>query len=357
VAIVPGPPLAITGPGVYSVPYPGGGTQPQGSPGQWTTMKLENASPYGLTVAYSGTPVFSLPAGTADVFPLSLGPSGPGAPPTSPVTAPAPSITATVAIGAQTAQVTTGTLRPSFGQFGDVFPGVYPVSLTAQAIAASTQSAVIASIPAGSTSQTIQLPGWVTSVELLSNAFPPGAFIVQGATSGIFYFANAAAVVVSPLSFDVASGVDKQLIIQWTGAAGSPIYVIGLSAPAYDHSVSTPSIISATDPNPNTNHAGVSVNCPSGTSVTLLAAPPAGFVWEIVLLNALAATTVFGPAAAYLSVTGLTSGVNLIGNYSQTTGIWVTTACQMFLNESLGVHNSTLVAASANVMYRPVVLH
>lgn len=135
-AVVPAPPIPLTGPGTYSIPYPGGGTQPQGASGQWTQIKLENTSPFGLTLSLGGTPVYSLPAGIADVFPLTLGPGGLGAT-LSAVNAPAQPLTVTAATPAGTTTASSGTLRPSFGQYGDVFPGSYPVTLPATVFTSS----------------------------------------------------------------------------------------------------------------------------------------------------------------------------------------------------------------------------
>lgn len=124
-ALVPGGVIPVSGSGIFPIPYP-----PTG--GLWTQVKIENATAYGLTLSFDGVPVHSVPAGVADVFPLTLGPSGPGSPPMSPSTMPAPQLTVTT-VSEPAWGDTPGSIRPSFGQYGDQFPGSYPLSLAAQA--------------------------------------------------------------------------------------------------------------------------------------------------------------------------------------------------------------------------------
>jgi hypothetical protein len=230
--------------------------------------------------------------------------------------------------------------------------------LTAQAVSASilsTQTQRLATAAAGAGSPlSVTLPPWVVSVQLLSAGFP-ATINVQGLPSGIFYFSTVNQAPVSPISFDVAAGVDSSILIQWTGPAVlvNPIYVIGLAVPSGDHSVSSPVVVAQTDPVPHTNHAPTVIVCPAGTVTTLIGAPPVGFVWEVVHLELNAPTTVTTPTAlAYIA--GLTSSGVLVGGVSSTAGIFVFSNEWMLIAEGLNVHNSTAVVAGATVWYRPV---
>ena len=125
---VPGAVIAVAGPGTYPLPYPAN------SPGsaRWTQLKIENATAYGLTVYFDGSPVHSVPAGVADVFSLTRGPYGPDSPPSAALTPVAPQL-AVATVSEPEWGDTPGTIRPSFAEYGDIFPGAYPLALPSQA--------------------------------------------------------------------------------------------------------------------------------------------------------------------------------------------------------------------------------
>jgi hypothetical protein len=125
---VPGAVIAVGGPGTYPLPYPAN------APGsaRWTQLKLENATAYGLTVYFDGSPVHSVPAGVADVFSLTRGPYGPDSPPSAALTPVAPQL-AVATVSEPEWGDTPGTIRPSFAEYGDIFPGAYPLALPGQA--------------------------------------------------------------------------------------------------------------------------------------------------------------------------------------------------------------------------------
>jgi hypothetical protein len=125
---VPGSVIQVAGPGTYPLPYPAN------SPGsaRWTQIKIENATAYGLTLYFDGSPVHSIPAGVADVFSLTRGPYGPDSPPTAGLTPLAPQLAVTTVSEPEWGD-TPGSIRPSFAEYGDTFPGVYPLSLPGQA--------------------------------------------------------------------------------------------------------------------------------------------------------------------------------------------------------------------------------
>jgi hypothetical protein len=125
---VPGGVIPVSGAGVFNIPYPANAS---GS-ARWTQVKIENATAYGLTVYFDGSPVHSLPAGVADVFSLTRGPYGPDSPPSAALTPVAPQLQVATVSEPEWGD-TPGTIRPSFAEYGDTFPGAYPLALPSQA--------------------------------------------------------------------------------------------------------------------------------------------------------------------------------------------------------------------------------
>jgi hypothetical protein len=289
--IVPGAPITITANLAGQVPYP-----PSGPSQQWAQVLLVNSSPYLLNIAVGGTPLHLLPAYTANVYPLTVGPTS--------IVVPGQPLTFT-ASGPPTGAATSGTLTPSFGQYGDTFPGTYPLTLTAQAIAAAGATNLLTP-PGGLTLTSASVPvtyplNPTTRSLVFVTASLPGAAVsctptILGGTSGNNWANNLARgqslnglyPLGVPLTIPCYGIVDPTIsLILRTGVAGQPVLCWLAETP--DEVIlgtpTTPIAAMQVDPQQYTPHTLALVACPAGVNTVLLAAPAANSLWEIVNLG------------------------------------------------------------------------
>jgi hypothetical protein len=226
--------------------------------------------------------------------------------------------------------------------------------------------ATLAITPTSTGFQNVALPAWVASITLVfanPNPVLPGiaGLFAVGANSGSTYFNGnngiAQNVWHSPVTFDVVPGLEPAgLNFNWNlpGGGSTTVYVVGVSLPAGGGGPSDPIVASLTDPLPREPFSGSSVSAAANTTQGLLAAPLAGYVWEISLLAVEAGTTVTAATAAY--VAGNSSGARLLLGWSNTIGLAVTITGVGYVGEGLSLHNTTAVQATASVMARQVPL-
>jgi hypothetical protein len=270
------------------VPYP--------SQAVWAGVLMQNASPFPLLVYESGQYLGTLMAWTANVYPLAP-PRTAGSIPPGPLTVVAlqPAGTAVLAEG-------DNTLYTSFALYGDSFAGVYPQSLTDQAVYAVTAlstSTSSAGFPIGSSHQSVNVPGWAVSASLQwnntsSNTLAIGP--VLGANTGQQYYPlpypNGPPVGSStsspgpqqpPISF-LLNPTDTALTIYATASGPPntvPLYVVfsgtnptpSTDAPMAVQDTSPPAIQNAHWPYQQNS---VAIN----GNVVLLSPPANGTVWE-----------------------------------------------------------------------------
>jgi hypothetical protein len=318
--IVPGAPIPITANLSGQVPYP-----PSGPSQQWAQALLVNNSPYLLNIAVGGTTLHTLPAYTANVYPLTVGPAA--------VVVPGQPLTFT-AVGPATGASTSGTLTPTFGQYGDTFPGTYPLSLTAQAIAAAgatnlltpaagltlTSASVPVTFPLNPTTRslvfvTASLPGAAVSCtptilgSVSGNNWANN--IARGQSLGGFYPLGV------PLTIPCYGIVDPTVsLILRTGVAGQPVLCWLAETP--DEVIlgtpTTPIAAMQVDPQQYIPHTLALVAVPASSNTVILAAPAANTLWEIVNAGYVAAVA----ANQTLRMVGSSSGGWLIGSAALT---------------------------------------
>lgn len=109
------------------------------NPGLWTTARLTNASPFPVVIRLGGQYLDTLPAWTANVYPLVLPGQGQGVVSSSP-----PPLTYQCVTPANAPPAGSGdsTLYTDFGLYGDQFLGTYPQPLAGQAVAAAVSGSV-----------------------------------------------------------------------------------------------------------------------------------------------------------------------------------------------------------------------
>jgi hypothetical protein len=119
-----------------TIQYP---TQGQ-NPGNWTICRLTNASPFPVMLRIGGIYLDTLPAWTANIYPLLEPGQGQGV-----ITSSPDRFTYQCVTPANLPSSTGGdsTLYTDFGLYGDTFPGSYPQPLAGQAVAAALSGAVL----------------------------------------------------------------------------------------------------------------------------------------------------------------------------------------------------------------------
>jgi hypothetical protein len=227
VAIVAGKSYLMSAGAAGTLQYP---TQGQ-NPGQWTLARLTNASPYPVVLRRAGQYLDTLPAWTANVFPLTDPLIGKGAVGGAPLPMTYQTVTPANLPPANSGD---STLYADYGLYGDTFPGSYPQPLAGQAVASAISGAV-------------QLQNFLIGQQ---------TFIASGGTQGPFTFtipANTHSVRIwngqagGTLNL-VVNGVQTGIQYTTGGAAGQPFAagsLFPLLLSAYDTSIQV-SIVGAT---------------------------------------------------------------------------------------------------------------
>lgn len=231
-----------------------------------------------------------------------------------------------------------------------------PLFITGENLNQIIQTIPISVVP---TAVGVPIPVNVASLTLFfEDSFMVGLFSVTGATTGVVYYSNFAMAnaqgMVSPISFDVSPDIDPVVLFNFGAATSSPMYVRANSQLSGENTPSWPLFISETDPAPRINFAGIGIFTGTGTTTTLLAAPPAGFYNEIKALLVAGATTVAAPTN-FARIQGLSSGAFILGVQPSANGQSVFESFnQFYINEGLQAVNGWAVSCNFVVWSRVV---
>ena len=227
-----------------TITYPTQGT----NPGKWTLCRLTNASAFPVLLRLGGIYLDTLPAWTANVYPLLQAGDAQGivsgSPPTLSYVCITPANPPPTGVG-------DSTLYTDFGLFGDTFPGSYPQPLAGQAIASAVSGAVALSvfnigqlayvISPPNTSGTFTIPANTHTIRIFSTesgVSTTWSLFAVGVQSGISYpviFAQSNigqnnAIATIPFG---GTAIDSQITFTVSGATGAgTLYIIGTSDPA-----------------------------------------------------------------------------------------------------------------------------
>lgn len=207
--------------------------------------------------------------------------------------------------------------------------------------------------------QNVTVPAWASSLELHGVTPPLGTHVqVAGGTSAISYLDTnqGFGLLQFPLKVDIPPAVDATVIVHALSvpAGGLTIYVVARDDQSGLNSTSQPVIVDQL----NFDWSGFTATAPSGTSASLLAAPVAGFAWELGVahIHYSAAVT----AAAVAVIRGHTSGQTIIGVAGLTGSLpFDNVNCERVLAvEAVDLFNvSGGVNAVANLWARQVLLY
>lgn len=224
--LVPSPAVAVAAGPDLAVPFP------QGNPQGWVKVRLTNASPFNLVVKIGGQPINHLGAWTADTFDLADRTNQPVTARVLPLVGPAP-------------PAGDSSIYPTWAQYGDTFPGAYPYSLTAQAIATAI-SGLVTTTSSFRSLGSFQLLANATQGNLAITGIQPtdrylivgtgtsggnGIFITntQGLQSNLFLPVNDVASFVHLANVPL-TGLDTSLALVWQWLPGG---TTGGSPPSY----------------------------------------------------------------------------------------------------------------------------
>lgn len=195
------------------------------------------------------------------------------------------------------------------------------------------------------------IPSYINSVLVIGAAYND-IVTLQNFTPPYMYFNSNTKLggAFSPIWVDVMP--NSTLQVSWTPSATSgTLSIVGLPEPSsYNNTPQNP--LYAKDIYDGLACTLTNTTVPAGNTVTLINAPPAGFVNDIKTLCCNAGTSAANVAQACYMRTNPT-GAFLIGLYAQVAGIFVNQSYDhLYITEGIQLVNSTAVSATGFVFYR-----